>query len=340
VSRKDAILQFFRAHLKFLARFALAALLVSLVAGSVLYYRYRTGPGYVFKSLRAALNEADRAELATIIDFRSLSEDIVAAVLAVYPQAATNEMQKAEMRDEAQRQALKALAVKPGAKQETALPRKLFEPLPFLPEDFIAQFAAGMKLEKTADNARIHSHFTHNGLQANFPVRLLMEHRPGGWLVTRLLNAPELVNLYKGAMDVIRTEDEAKLAEKNAQTIAKMRTYFDSPQCLAAMNPVSDRLEVMLVIKVTAQNTSATTLHNVNILCDVRAGDGTQAYERQLNVVQRVDGGGSFSNTWTVLLDSNGPEAAKLLQAGPLSCTVEPKVMSVGAGEMLYLRTD
>jgi hypothetical protein len=335
-SRKDAIQRFFRAHRKSLAGLVFAVLIVSLAAGAVLFHRYRTGPDYAFKNLRAALNEDDKVRLATMVDFRSLSEDLIQAA---YPQA-TNEAQKAEMRDEAQRRALKALAAGKDAKPAIALPRRLFEPVPFVPEDVVAQFAAGMKLEKASDGVQIRSQFTHNGLQTNFPVRLLMERRQSGWLVTRLLNAQDLVSLYKGAMDAVLAEDEAKLAEKNEKIVSKMRLHFDSPQCLAAVNLMGSQQEAMLVVKVTAKNTDTATLHNVNLLLDVRASNGSLAYSRRLEVVQRVYGGGEFSNTWTVVLDANSEEAARLLRAGPLSCTVEPKVMSVGVGEILYLRKD
>ena len=339
-SRKDAIQRFFRAHLKVVAGIVLSALLVSLAAGAVVLYRYRTGPDYAFKNLRNALSEGDKAGLATMIDFRSLSEDLVRAVLAVYPQAVANETQKADMQDTAQRLALKSLTAGKDTKPEAVLPRKLFEAVPFVPEDVIAQIAAGMKFEKTSGEAHIRSQFTHNGLQTAFPLRLLMERRQGGWRVTRLLNAQELVSLYKGAMDAILVEDKAKLAEKNEKITSKMHAHFASPQCLVSASLMGDKRAAMLIVKVTAHNTDTTTLHSVDLLCDVRASNGASVYSRQLNVVQRVYGGGDFSNTWTVVLEADSEEATRLLQASPLSCTVEPKVMSIGVGEILYLRKD
>ena len=339
-SRKDAVQRFFDAHRKLIAGLALAALIVALAAGGLLYDRYRTGPAHAFKTLHAALSEGNKASLATMIDFRALSEDLVQAVFAVHPQAAANETRRMEIRDEAQRLALKALTTGQDAKRTAVPPRKLFEAVPFVPEDVIAQLTAGMKLENVSGEVRICSQFAHNELQTNFPVRLLMERRQGRWLVTRLLNAQELVTLYTGAMNAILAEDEAKLTKKNEQILTRMRTYFASPQCLVSASLMSDRQEAMLVVKVMAKNTDTATLHNVNLLCDVRASDGTPVYSRQLNVIQRVYGGGEFSNTWTVMLDAGSEEAARLLQAGPLSCTVEPKVMSVGVGEVLYPRKD
>jgi hypothetical protein len=339
-SRKEVVQWFFKAHLKVFAGFVCAALIVSLAAGGILFHRYRTGPDYAFKNLRAALNEGDKAKLATMIDFRSLSEDLSQAVFAVYPQTVADETRRAEMQDEAQRLVLKALATGKDTKSDVVLPRKLFAPVPVVPEDVIAQFVAGMQLEQTPDGAQIRSRFTHNGLQKDFPLRLVMERRQGGWLVTRLYNAQEVVSLYKEAVDAILAEDEANLADKNDKIISRMRAHFDSSQCLASANLMGDRQEAMLVVKVTAKNTDATTLHNVNLLCDVRADNGTPVYSRQLNVVQRVYGGEEFANTWTIVLDADSEEAARLLRAGRLSCTVEPQVMSVGAGEILYQRKD
>ncbi|MDR2695885.1 MAG: DUF2939 domain-containing protein [Deltaproteobacteria bacterium] len=339
-SRKDAIQRFFKAHRRCLVRLTLVALVAGLAAAAAWLYLYRIGPDYAFANLRAALAEGDKAQLAAMVDFRALSEDLVLAALAVHPQAAANETRKAEMQDEAQRLVLKSLAAGKAAKPEVALPRKLFDPVPFAPEDAVAQFAAGMQLVKSSGETQIRSRFTHNGLQTEFPLHLLLESRQGDWRVTRLLNARELVSLHKGAVEALLAEDEARLAEKNEKIMTRMRAHFHAPQCLASVSLMGGKQEAMLVVKVTASNTDEATLHNVNLVCDVRAGNGTPLYSRQLNVVQRVYGGGAFSNTWTVALDADSEDATRLLQAGPLSCTVEPKVMNVGLGEVLYRRTD
>ena len=339
-NRKEAIQGFFRARRKLFVSLALAALIVLLAAGGALFYRYRTGPDYAFKNLRAALGEGDKGGLATMVDFRALSEDLVLAALAAYPQDAADATRKAEMQDEAQRLMLRSLAAMKDAKPESVQPRKLFAPVPFVPQDVIAQFASVMKLEKQPDKVQILSRFTHNELQTEFPVRLLMERRMGSWLVTHLLNAQDVANLYKGAVDAIQAEDETKLAAKNEKIMSKMHAHFNAPQCRASVGLMSSRQEAMLVVKVMANNTGETTLHSVNLWCDVRAGNGTSVYGRQLDVVQRVDKGGAFANTWTVMLDADSAEAARLLQAGPLSCSVDPRVMSVGLGEILYPRTD
>jgi hypothetical protein len=354
-SHKDGTQSFFKAHLKLFVGLVLVVLIGASAVGAVLFYFHYIGSERAFKNLHAALGEGNKAVLATMIDFRSLSEDFVRAVLVAYPLAAANETQQAELQDEAQRLVLKAMAGEKSGKPETAAPRKLFEPVRMVPEDVIAQVAAGLKLDKTSSGApiwsriksgeasggvQISSRFTHNGLQTDFPLRLLMERRRGGWQVTRLLNAQEIVGLYKGATDAIRAADEAKLAEQNEKIMARMRAHFNSPQCTAAVNMVSDKQEAMLVVKVTADNTDTTTLHHVNLQCDVRVSSGALIFSRQLNVVQRVYSGGAFSNVWTVLLEAKSEEAVRLLQAGPLSCTVEPRVMSVGMGEILYPRKE
>jgi hypothetical protein len=333
-----SIRDFFRARRKFFLALFLVAFCGALAVGAVLLYRYQTGPDRAFQNLQAALSMNDKAALAALVDFRSLSEDFVQAVSAVYPQAAADETQRAEMRDEAQREVLKILAAKKSAKTEASTPRKRFAAVPFVPEDVIAQIAEGLKLETSADGAQLWSKFTHHGLQADFPLRLGMERRRDAWMVTRLLNAQELASTYKGAVDPNRAGNEAAQAKKKKKILARMRKHFNEPQCLAAINVLGNKHEAMLVVKVTAHNLDTTTLHHVNLMCDVRAGNGTQVYSRQLNVVQRVYGGGPFANTWTIVLDADSEDAVRLLRAGPLSCTVEPKVLSVGVGEVLYPR--
>ena len=335
-SPKDAIQGFFKAHVRIFAGLALVALVGAIAFGIVAFQRYRTGVDTAFQTLRLALQTGDKLMLATMVDFRALSEDFVRAVVAVHPQAATDEMQQLELQDEAQRQVLKALAGKKSTKAGAAAPRKIFTPVPLVPEDIIAQIAAGLKLEITTDGAQLGSKFTHEVLQTDFPLRLRMERRQDAWRVTRLLNAQEVVGLHKAAMDAIRAGDDAAWTAENEKILARMHAHFNAPTCLAAVNLMAGKREAILVVKVTADNTDTTTLHHVNLLCDVRAGNGSSVYSRQLNTVQRVSGGGSFANTWTVVLEAGSEDAARLLRAGPLSCTVEPKVMSVGVGEVLY----
>jgi hypothetical protein len=94
-SRNDAVQRFFKAHRKLFAGLALVALIAALAAAAVRFYLYRAGPGYAFANLHAALVEGDKARLADMVDFRALSEELVLAALAVYPQAAGDETRKA-----------------------------------------------------------------------------------------------------------------------------------------------------------------------------------------------------------------------------------------------------
>jgi len=205
--------------------------------------------------------------------------------------------------------------------------------------DVSAQIAAGLTSETMPGGMQLRSQFTHKGLQAEFPVRLLMERRNGVWVVTRLLNAQELLNRYKEAAAALRAGDIAVRTDENEKIRARMHAHFYEPQCLASVNLLSGKRDAVLVVKVTASNTDTTPMLHVNLLCEVRAGNGKPVLlSRQLNVARRVNGGGSFANTWTVVLDANSEEAVRLLQAGPLSCTVEPKSLGVGGGEILYPR--
>jgi hypothetical protein len=352
---------FFKKSLKVFVVLGLVMLVGSLAAGAFFYYRHHTGPGKALQALLVALGTGDKAGLAVMVDFRALAEDLAEAVNAVYPQDAADETQYAEMRDAIQSQAFQTLAVKKGAKPASAVQHKPFAPVPPVPGDIIAQIAAGLKLEtisddppapedligriaarlklgKAPDETQLWSHFIHHELHVDLPLRLRMERRQGAWTVTHLLNAQEVVTLYKEAADALRAEDIAGREGENEKTLARMRAHFHEPQCMAAVHLMSNKHEAMLVVKVTASNTDTTTLHHVNLTCDVRAGNGTQVYSRQLNVVQRVQSGGAFANTWTVVLDADSEDAVRLLRAGPLSCTVEPTVLSVGVGEILYQR--
>ncbi len=349
---------FLQAHTRLCAICALGVCLMALGAGGFFFYRYRTGPDYAFKMLHKALADGDTAVPAKMIDFSALSDDIVRAVLTVQPSPAASEADKAEMRDEAQRLVLRSLAHARvsgggggghgesggehggGGKGSPPPPRKMHDPVPALPEDAVAQLAAGLKPEKTREGVVLRGVFTNNVLHTEFPVRLLMERRNGGWAVTRLLNAVELAELYKSARDALKAEDEAALAEKNEKIFEEMRPYFEAPACAVSVGVLSDKVEALMLIKATAKNSGAETLQNVNMLCSVTDAAGNTLFERQLNAVRRVFPGRMFENSWTVSLDAAAPATQALLNAGPLSCTVRPLVMTLGNGKLLYPRNE
>jgi hypothetical protein len=329
---------FLRASRKFLVGLVVVGLIGGLTYGGVKYYRYSKGAEQAFQKLHVALTTGDKLGLAVMVDFRSLSEDMIRAVAAVYPQAATDEMRQVELQDEAQQMALNLLSGKKGAKPDPSAKRKLFSPVPLLPDDIFPQIAAGLRLETRSNERHIWTRFRHGDLQAIFPMHMLFEQRRDAWVVTRLLNAHDLVSMYKEAADTLHSGDESERAEDNERIMNRMRAFFHAPQCQASVSLLDGKNEAVLVVKVTANNAETETLHHVNLLCDVGAAGGKPVFSRQLNVVQRVSSGAAFSNTWTVVLDAQSEEAVGLLRAGPLSCTVDPKVLSVGMGEILYPR--
>jgi hypothetical protein len=100
-----------RERRKPVAAFAAAILLAALAVGGYRAYAYFTGAERAFKKLHQALNEADGAGLAKMIDFSALASDFARAVLEAYPHAGGNDdARRREIGDEAQRRILDALA--------------------------------------------------------------------------------------------------------------------------------------------------------------------------------------------------------------------------------------
>lgn len=346
---------FVTSHARLCAGIAVCVIVVSAAAGGFAVYRHRAGADYAFQKLHQALRLADSAVLARMIDFSALSEELVQAVLAVYPHAAENDARRAEMRDEAQRLALAALDfARAGGgggghgegghggsgKESTPPPRKISDPIPFLPEDAVSQIAAGLKMEKSPAGIVLRAHYTNNVLQRTFPVEMGMERRRNGWVVTRLFNARELVALFKEGSEALRAEDKARLEEKNAKITAEMREYFDLPSCSVSAGLIANKLEALMLIKVAAVNTGKEILRNVNLLCKVSGAGGQLVFEKQLNAAQRVFPGEKFDNSWWVSMDADSAETGRLLGAQPLSCAVELKSVTLGHGRILYPVTE
>jgi hypothetical protein len=339
-----------RERRKPVAALAAGILFTFLAAGGGYAYVYFTGAEHAFKKLRRALNEADGAGLAAMVDFSALSSDFARAVLGTYPRVGENEDERRrEIGREAQRRILDALAhARENAKggghdgKESAPPppRKLFDPVPLLPPDVIGQISAGLRLDRAPGGVVLSSAFAHNVLRADFPVRLLFERRRDGWVVAGLLNARELTETFKRGADALRAGDEAKLAERNAGIAAEMGRHFSSPSCAVSAGMLADGLEALMIIRVEARNSGGEALQNVNLMCRVSGATGKELFSRQLQAVQRVFSGEDFKYSWTVSLDAGAAETRDILNSAPLVCSVEPKVMTLGDGRLLYPRSE
>ena len=327
---------FLQKNMKMLIVIGISFLSLILLGGGFFIYRSLTGPEHAGKQLRQALIEANSMQLAASVDFAKLADDLARAVLAACPELAQGEEALAEMKDEAQRLLLKALSESQIKSEEKKAPRKPFEPVPFLPPDFIAQLAGALRFEAGPPPV-LRTKFVHPVLEAEFNISLALERKQGQWQISRLLNADEVVAAYQQASAALRAEDEARLAEKNEKIKEQMLEHLSTLTCTVSAALLGNKSEGLMVIHVQGANPGELTVNNATFGCRVSSqSDSPLLYTQQLAMSQQIAGGGKFSESWALELDPAKPEHNKILQAGPLSCTVELLMLSLSNGKILY----
>lgn len=338
-------LNFLPAAKAFLLRFRLPILLTLVVlllavggAYGWRYYQYYTGPEHALLKLNAALTNTDQEQLAELVDFRGLAMDFAGAIQSVYPPASPSPESRARIADAIQRMVLNALVEAKEDKPPKDLPPNA--PLAPLPPDFIRQLGGNLKLQRALDNVALVQHTVHySRAERDFPLLLQMTRTPEfGWRITRIINAPDLVQAFKAAENSLKEQQEAAFAEKNADQQLRMDAQFNVISCTVSAGWLSDKRTALMVIEVMGRNTGSATIHNMNFLTTVMNSSQTSLYFRHLNVARRILPGEQFRHTWTVDLNPREAADARLLAVKGLQCVARPWAMTLGNGEVLHIR--
>ena len=323
----------------------LLGVLILLVAMGGAYgwrtYQYRQTPEFALENINKYVLSGKRTELATLVDFRALALDLAENIYKQRPDTALlgpASQKTASMADAIQMRLFTELEPPKDVKPAPKLP--LEAPLAPLPTDFFAQIAGKFVIQTTRENmALIRAVVDYPRVQQPFPVVLLMERKGGGWRVTRLANADDLVARFVQAEAKLQEQRQQALEEKNASELSRMKAQLDITSCTVAAATLSDRKTVLLTIQVMGRNKGPHTIHNMNLIATLTgSAQSGLAMQRHVNIAARMPPGENLSHTYNAELDMDNPEDAALLKAGKLQCTASPRAMTLSSGEVLYLR--
>lgn len=315
---------------------------VLLVAGAgiggIRYYYVQKSPEKALQNITLALQKGNRVALATLVDFRSLSEHFSQQVISTY--RAEKMPPLPELADNLQQKVLDTLGAKAddsvkGAKQP------LFAPLSPFPTDTLAQIATTLKLEKVDGNyALARAKVDYPRAEKSFALVFKMDKSGSeGWRITKIANAAELIQAFMASETSIERQKAAALAEKNAEQRKRMSDQFVLHSCTAVAGLLSDNQTALLSVEIMGRNPGPHAIFNFNVEVSlVGKKRPAQSSVFLLNLAKRTLQGEDFAHTWNITLDLQNPEHQYLLQEKNLQCTIQFNNMGLGSGEMLFVR--
>lgn len=304
-------------------------------------YTFRKGPEHAVELLRKALQDTRLDTLAKMVDFRDLSLDMAQNIIAVRPRAApqarTPEEAQALLAETIQQTLLQSLESARSPDNAKA-PIPPGAPLAPLPMNFITQLADGLAIQSTKDGVVfLRKDVEYPRAETTFPLVLLMENRPGwNWVVTRVVNAEELVRMFTAAEDNLQRQRDAAFDEKNALELRLMNNQLRLVSCTAHAQRLSGKNTAILSMEVIGHNIGKDAVHNLNLRVALTGSSVTA--EKQVNMAQRINPGENFSYTWNADISEPTPENEGLLQADNLQCSATPHSMTLSSGKLLYIR--
>ena len=328
----------FRRHLKWLLLVLLGVGMAGAVIAGMRYYKYRQSAQYAFVSLKEALSPADVGVLAKRVDFNAISRHLAEESIKSFPFFKQGPEQMHDLQTVFQVGLLRIFKTAPEEVPEEKDPKKkLLAPMFVLPADFLEQFSAGLTMHSAEkDAALLTTSVRHPLLEKNFPIILSMARTSRGWVVRDLLNARELVKGFHDAMIQRLHARRGMLTSQKESTVRRMDEILPIQSCSASAGLISDRRTLLLAVRVIARNRSNVTVQNMNVQASITDRKGRELLRRFLNAVQPTAPGEDFDWNWNIELDGHGELGRQVLAAGPLSCNVEWKTLTLGSSHVLH----
>lgn len=329
------------------ARSLISILLLAIVAVggyySWGYYQYRQSCQFAFVGLQQALTPPSARELAIRVDFNTIAAELAAATARAFPFFRAGEDQMHSLKAIIQTHLLKAALGKgsgEGKKKEEAVDETalLMQPLQVLPPDFMAQFAATLKLGSEEENSALLSAvIQHPQLKQSYTPILRLLKTPEGWIVRDLVNAEELAKQFRTAVLQRLESRHAVLVSKRAAILKRMESTLPLRSCTASAGLLSDQQTLLVVAHALARNVSTLTVKNIAL--DLRLTDaaGQPVLRRILNAACDIPPGAELDRAWTIELDAQSETGQRVLAAGPLKSEAIWRTLSLSSSEVLHV---
>jgi hypothetical protein len=328
-----------------LAALAFLSLFAMLVLGGYLgwrYYQYRQSGVFAFNSFSSALQPPKAEQLAKLVDFNRLSENLAQAIARNYTFLKQGPNQLRDLKDMIQMQLLQRVMTREEPVTEKRDAQKLLQmPLVVLPDDFLAQFTKNLAVQTLRDDSgdravMLGTKVEHPMLNQTFPVVLRMENNGGGWIIRDVVNADELVGRFREAQLKRMAARRDELLHKRREASKRMNGIMPLQFCSAGLERLSDGKTFLLVVNVLGRNVSSLTVNNTNLEAVFSAEGGEELLRRYLNNAQPVRPGEDYVRHWTIEFDLRDPLAQHVLNAGQILCSASWRSMGLANGEVLH----
>ncbi len=327
-----------------------AVLTLALAVGGLMgwqKYSHTQSPEFFVEQLNAALVAHDLATLATLVDFKTLTEDVAQQILAqpMPSKFSTPKQTKIPLlAEDIQIFLLEALA----EKEETAPAGPIdgvaeaLAPLAPLPTDFAKQIAGKFFLQARTQNGAITAvRFNHPRLEKDFTLHFYLNSEPD-WKITRLINSKDLVQAYidedttlegarKKAHDLQRAKDQKRIDQQ-----------FNLEECTAFIHTPTGQKTPILTVRIRGYNNGPFVIRNMTFDTTVHAhySEGELTFKHKINTAARLSVGTTLEDSYRLELDTEGKDAKILIGSDKTLCEAKVSFMTLDNGTMLYINED
>lgn len=338
------IAEFSKTH-KLISSLAFVLLFAALCAGGYFgwkQYQYRQSSMYAFEKLKQALQPPQPSELARLIDFNLITQDLARTIAHNFSFYMAGPDQERNIRNAIQTALLqrfmeKDVSNKPVNSDENE-EKALKQPLQILPNDFISQIVDSMSLRQNGpDSALITAKI--NNKQLNHVVTLIfaLQKTNNGWIVRHLANAKEVTVQMRDAMIARHNRLREVYIEKNDKTLKKMDALLPIQSCSADAGLIGNGKLLVMMVHVIARNRGDVQVNNFNMEVQIIGKDGHQITQRLLNTAKPVAPGEDFNHRWSFELESQSPLAQNLMQGIPLQCRARWQTLGLSNSQVWHI---
>ncbi len=324
-------------------------LVVALLCGGWLglqKYTHSQSPEFFIEELNAALASGNVEALATLVDFRHLTEDLAKGILAQpMPSKFTTPRQQEIplLAENIQNFFLENIKEPKDAPKEEDIDRESLDPVMPLPQDFVTQMAGKFILETRVNDGAIASvKLRYPRFDKEIPFYFYLKEHPQ-WRLMRLANAKELIKSFIKEESTLEAGRKKIYNKQREQDRKRIEAQFSIDECTAFIHRPRGQKVPLLLIRIKGFNKGPFTIRNMTFDTTVNTQNndiGELAFKQQINTAARLNVGTTLEDSYTLELETEGLEAKILLEAPKLTCTAKVHFMTLDNGTMLFLPED
>ncbi len=307
------------------------------------HYTHINSPEYFIEQLNTALVTNDLAKLAVLVDFRSVTDDMVKHIQrADIPKrpATAKEERVIPLTEEIQVIFMEALKNKDAAPPTTQEKQNPLAPLDPLPIDFAAQISGKIKLQAALGNEAVASvTVNYPRLERDFRLLFFMTKSPD-WIIKRMSNVDEILRYYVTEENKLELLREEKFLKDNAIFQQRMDEQFELRSCTAFVHAATGSKTKSLFVRIKGYNKGPQIIRNMTFETTITSdtAQGNVVLKEDLNMAARILPGVDLEDAYNIELDPNNAEHAAVLNTKNLFCVAKPRVMTLNNGDLLFTR--